>query len=998
MSLVQIKTGQKPKLTGKKYWRSLDELADTPEFRNWVSEEFPTTAVMMDGSSRRTILKLMAASFGLAGLTACSRPEINIKPDARYQMDYVPGASYNYTSAMVLNGHVQGLVVETYDGRPVKIEGNPDHPDSLGAATALAQGSILDVYDPDRAQQVMNGDEASTWEAFDAAVGSLNLGDGAGLRFLSEPVVSPTLDNLRTEALTKFPGASWVEYDAVSRENERAGTMLAFGQALDVHPRFDRASVIVSLDYDFLGTDYPTPLATKRFSERRRWQTEEEMERLSRLYIVESQFSLTGAQAEHRLRLRGSEVRQFAQDLLTAVTGTVAAGGERRAQVLAAAAADLKAAGAEALVVAGPRQPAEVHALAYQINQALGSLGETVTFTAVPARTRVATGVAALQALTNEINSGQVTTLVVFGGNPAYSAPADLQFAMAMGKVANTIYLGTDTNETAAAAKWRLPEVNYLETWGDVWGSNGIATIQQPMIEPLYGGRSAIEVMAVLLGMEQKKGYDIVKNYWTSQWPVGDRSRENTWRAALNNGVLPGTALAEVRPALNAAAIQGAAAAGAPNGIEVAFVPSAATWDGRWANNAWLQETPDPITKLVWGNSVMVSPAMARSQNLASGDMVAVSKGGARLEAAVLVQPGQADNSVTISLGYGRQRVGRVGTGVGFNATALRTADGFWYGQGFAMEKIAGSHVHATTQEYGRMTEPENLGGKTRPLYREVSIDEYRKEPAVIAEMEETEDLESLHPKVADYSKGYQWGMAIDLGACTGCNACVVACQAENNTPIVGKEQVLHGREMHWIRIDRYYVGSEDDPRAVEQPLPCMQCENAPCEYVCPVLATTHSPEGLNDMAYNRCVGTRYCANNCPFKVRHFNFLNYRKNDPEILAMVHNPEVTVRMRGIMEKCTYCVQRIEAARISANVAGHQQIPDGGIVTACQQTCPAEAIAFGNINDPNSRVAKLKQHERNYVMLAQLNIRPRTSYLGRIRNVNPTLEPAEQESNA
>jgi MoCo/4Fe-4S cofactor protein with predicted Tat translocation signal len=996
MNLVQIQTGPKPKATGPKYWRSLEELANTPEFRKWVAEEFPSTAPLLDGQSRRSILKVMAASFGLAGLAACSRPELRLAPQARTQFDYVPGASYNYTSAFVLNGHASGLLVETYDGRPVKIEGNPDHPDSRGAATALAQASVLDVYDPDRAQRVMNGAEESSWQAFEAWAAGLNLGDGTGLRFLSEPVNSPTLENLRQQALARYPNAAWVEYESISRENERQGTMIAFGQALQVHHHFDRAKVILSLDYDFLGADYPTPLATKRFSERRRAHTEEDLERLSRLYVVESQFSLTGARAEHRLRMRGSGIRQFAQDLRAALSGAAAPG----SPYLSAVVADLRAAGAEGLVVAGPRQPAVVHALAHQINSMIGS--GAVTYTAAPAPPRVSSGLGALRALTEAMNAGQVTTLIVLGGNPAYTAPADLQFGAAMAKVANSIYLGTDVNETSAGAKWNLPEAHYLEAWGDARASNGIASVQQPMIEPLYGGKSAIEVLAILLNLPQKKGLDIVKSFWTAQWQGTERQRENIWRKALNDGVLPGAPAAEVRPALNAAAIEQALAqpAAAAAGIEVAFVPSAATWDGRFANNGWMQETPDPITKLVWDNAVLISPATAREQGLATGDMVAITKGNLRLEAAVMVQPGQADNSVAIALGYGRQRVGRVGTGVGFNANLLRTTDGFWYGEGFAIQKVAGTHVLATTQEYGRMEEPEELGtgGHHRPVYREATVGEFRREPGIIAEMAEVPELESLHPFKPDYSQGYQWGMSIDLNACTGCNACVVACQAENNTPVVGKDQVLRGREMHWLRVDRYYVGDENEPRAVEQPIPCMQCENAPCEYVCPVAATTHSSEGLNDMAYNRCVGTRYCANNCPFKVRHFNFLNFHKNEPELMAMVYNPEVTVRMRGIMEKCTYCVQRIQAARITAKVNGRRQIEDGDILTACQQTCPADAIVFGNINDPNSRVSQLKRQERNYAMLAELNIRPRTTYLGRIRNVNPALEPAGEEREA
>jgi molybdopterin-containing oxidoreductase family iron-sulfur binding subunit len=990
MSFVQIQSAPK---TGPKYWRSVDQAANAPEFRQWVEREFPSTAAeMLDGNSRRTILKLMAASFGMAGLVACSRPEIRFAPQARGQEDYIPGSPYNYTTAIVINGQATGLVIKTYDGRPVKVEGNPDHPSSLGAATALMQASVLDIYDPDRSKLVMNAQKESTWEAFSTAAAGLNFGDGAGLRILSEAVISPTLESLRGQLLAKYPAARWVEFDAVSRENERQGAMLAFGQALNALPQYDKARVVLSLDHDFLGLDTASPLATKLFSKRRRVESEEDIERISRLYVVESQFSLTGANAEHRLRAKGGEVRQFAQDLLAGLTAAPSAGSDKRSQFLAAVVKDLKGAGNEALVVAGPRQSAVVHALAHQINQALGANGSTVLFTSAVRPDRVDAGIEGLKTLTGAMNAGQISSIIIVGGNPAYTAPADLQFSSALAKVANSIHLGLHVNETASAAKWHLPEAHYLESWGDARTAAGVAAIQQPMIEPLYGGKSAIELIAELAGSADK-GYQLVKKFWTAQ------VNEAAWRKALNDGVI-GAAAATVSPTVNAAAISAGMAqspALAANGVEVAFVPSSSAWDGKFTNNAWMQETPDPMTKLVWGNAAMVSPKMARDQQLANGDMVTLAQGSYKVDAAIMIQPGQSDGTVTLSLGYGRTRAGSVGNEVGFNANLIRTSDNFWYAPGFTVSKTGATHVHATTQEHGTMVEPAELGGNTRPVFRETSIEEYRKEPGVIKEMVEVPELESIHPPVADYSSGYQWGMAIDLGACTGCNACIVACQAENNTPVVGKDQVLRGREMHWLRVDRYYVGDEEDPRAVEQPIPCMQCENAPCEYVCPVAATTHSPEGLNDMAYNRCVGTRYCANNCPYKVRHFNFLNFHKEMPDIMAMVHNPEVTVRMRGIMEKCTYCVQRIQNAKITAKADGRQlgdgtprELKDGDVVTACQQTCPADAIAFGNINDPGSRVAKLKKQERNYGLLEELQVRPRTTYLGRLRNVNAELE--------
>jgi MoCo/4Fe-4S cofactor protein with predicted Tat translocation signal len=1004
MNLVQIRTtsAPKPQGTGPKYWRSLDQLANTPAFREWVEREFPSSAPeLLDGNSRRSMLKIMAASFGLAGLAACRRPEYHLAPSTRGRADYVTGTPYSYTSAFVLNGQAAGLLVETYDGRPVKIEGNPEHPSSLGAATALAQGSVLSLYDPDRSSKVLEGGKDSGWEKFEAAWKGIPLGDGAGLRFLSETVVSPTLESLRADVLKKYPRAKWIEYESISRESERAGTVMAFGQALNALPQFDKASVVLSLDCDFLGLDHQTPLPTKQFSKRRRIESEEDMEKVSRLYAAESQFSLTGANAEHRLRLKGAEVKQLALDVLAALGGSAPSGAERRSRFVAAVAKDLKAAGPAGLVIAGPRQPAAVHALAHAINATLGSLGTTVTFTKAPAADRVESGVDALRALAEEMNSGQVSTLLILGGNPAYTAPADLQFAPALSKVAVSVHLGAEADETAAAAKWHLPQAHYLETWGDAQSADGTAAIQQPMIEPLYGGKSAIEVLAMVLDLKEKKGLDLVRNHWKSQWPAA--SAENMWRKALNDGVIAGTKAAEVKPpAVDVAKVRTAAATaptGSTNGIEVAFVPSAAVWDGSFANNAWMQEIADPVTKLVWGNAALISKATANEKKLSDGDIVTISRGNVQCEAAVMIQPGQADHTIVLALGYGRAKIGRVGAGVGFNAGLIRTADGFWYGGDFAIASTGKTYTHASMQEHGSMEEPEVLKGMeryTRPVYREATIEEYKKEPKVIEEKQEVPELKSIYPEVA-YTSGYQWGMAIDLGACTGCSACVVACQAENNTTVVGKYQVLRGREMHWLRVDRYYVGPPEEPRAVTQPLPCMQCENAPCENVCPVSATTHSPEGLNDMAYNRCVGTRYCANNCPYKVRHFNFLDWHKNflvreqlEPQTFAMVYNPDVSVRMRGIMEKCTYCVQRIQEARIAAKADGRREIREGDVVTACQQTCPADAIAFGNILDPNSRVAKLKKQERNYAMLAELDTKPRTTYLGRLRNPNPELE--------
>jgi molybdopterin-containing oxidoreductase family iron-sulfur binding subunit len=971
--------------TGKTYWRSLDELAAKPEFDEWLHREFPQGASELRGkASRRNLLKLMAASFGLAGLTACRRPVENILPVSRAVEDYIPGAPLYYATAMTLGGVATGLVVECHDGRPTKIEGNPRHPESLGACSAFAQASVLNLYDPDRSRTVLRERRASSWEEFTAFAAphfdALRTQGGQGLRFLSEMVASPSLDALRRQTLAAFPQAKWIEYEPLASGAAHAGAELAFGEALDAHAHYGEADVIVSLDHDFLGLDAPSILPIREFTARRRVDTTKDQ--MNRLYVVESQYSLTGAAADHRLRARSSDVREVAVALaeeLKLIGNPLKVLGpptDNRAKWIRAVARDLDRHRGGSLVVAGPRQPALVHALALWINHALGNVGRAVTLTR-PVRDRAAS----FGELAAELSAGRVNTLVVLGGNPAYTAPADLDLAAGIARVPVSIHLGEQANETAAAAKWHLPEAHYLETWGDARASDGTLTIAQPMIQPLHGGRSALEVLALLGGRQDARAYDIVREHWTGQWPAAERERR--WRQALHDGRLESGARAEVAaPKLDAKRITAAIAA-APSrrdALEVVFVPSSSVYDGRFANNGWMQEAPDPMTKLTWDNAALVSPATARQLGVEHGDVVALARQGREVAAPVYVQPGQADGSISIALGYGRDKAGRVGRGVGTNAYHIRTSDAVWFAGDVAVRKLGRKHAFAVTQEHSSM--------EGRPQVREASVDEYRQDPHFASAPDSHTELFSLYKETK--SEGhYQWGMAIDLNSCIGCNACLVACQAENNIPIVGKREVIHGREMHWIRMDRYFAGAAEDPQVLYQPMACQQCESAPCENVCPVAATNHSSEGLNDMVYNRCIGTRYCANNCPYKVRRFNFFDYHKAEGETLKAAYNPDVTVRMRGVMEKCTYCVQRIQEKKIQAKTEGRRGIADGEIVTACQQTCPAGAIVFGNINDPSSRVSKLKREERNYAVLKELNTKPRTTYLAKLRNPNPEL---------
>ncbi len=967
--------------TGSQYWRSLEQLVETPMFREWLHREFPAGATMLENaSSRRRVLQLMAASLGLAGMTACRRPVENILPAAYGSEEIVPGVPLWYATSMTVGGFATGLLVESHDGRPTKIEGNPKHPSSLGATSTYAQAAVLGLYDPDRSRAVLDRGRPSSWEEFEKFVkehfDAARVGDGARLRFLSESVGSPSLEAVRAHLQARFPKARWIEYEPLNQDQVAAGAELAFGEAVVPQYRFERAEIIVSLDHDFLGLDALSLAWIREFARRRGGDAPQSG--MNRLYAVESRFSLTGAAADHRLRRRPSEVAEFARALARRLR---VIGGEAGRDTFAAALAhDLEAHRGRSLILAGPRQPAEVHALAHLLNQELGNAGAAVTY-AKPPQASPQRQLAALQSLAAEMTAGQVETLVVLGGNPAYTAPADMDFANLLKKAPVVIRLGLEEDETSAVSRWHLPEAHFLETWGDGRAVDGTVSMQQPLIEPLYGSKSAAEVVALIAGYKDRRGYDIVRNYWMSRWPA--KEAEKTWRKALHDGIAPGggSALANVRAdAKRVAAAVEAWRAPAAKGLEIAFHPGWAAWDGRFANNGWLQETPEPMTRLTWDNAALMSPKTASDLGVKTGDVVTLAVGGREAAAAVLVEPGHADGCASVALGYGRRRCGRAGRNVGFNAFALRTAVAPWNASGVEVRKTGRTQRLATTQDHHSM--------EGRPLIREATLEEYRKDPKFVSHATPHHEAFSLY-KEPVYDKGYQWGMAIDLNACVGCNACVVACQAENNIPIVGKAEVLHGREMHWIRVDRYFHGPADDPQAVTQPVTCQQCEAAPCENVCPVAATTHSPEGLNDMAYNRCVGTRYCSNNCPYKVRRFNFLDFHKGIGEVEKMAFNPDVTVRMRGVMEKCTYCVQRIEEKKIQAKREGRRAVRDGEIRTACQQVCPAEAIVFGNINDPASRVAALRKHDRGYRLLEELNTKPRTMYLGKLRNPNPEL---------
>ncbi len=976
---------------GPDYWRGLEELAQTDEFQELLHREYPQAEPeWLDPVSRRSFLQLMGASLALAGVSGCTRqPTEAIVPYVKQPEEIVLGKPLFFATATTLRGYASGVLVESHEGRPTKIEGNPDHPASLGATDAYAQGSILDLYDPDRTQAVMNAGKIRPWTAFRDMVRAVAEGQkgtkGAKLRILTETVTSPTLARQLAAVLKDYPEAKWVQYEAAGRDGAREGAKLAFGEYVETQYHFDKARTILSIDADFVNDTPGNVRYTRDFSSTRKVQ--DEKGEMSRLYMVETAPTPTGGSADHRLALTPSEIEGFARTVAAALGVGVKPDARlsKHQKWIDALVADLKKSAGESMVIAGEEQPAAVHALAHSMNHALGGAGKTVVYTE-PVEAAPQNQLEALRQLAEDMDKGQVDTLVILGGNPAFTAPADLDFTAKLSKVALRVYWTMQDDETAALCHWTIPATHPLETWSDARAYDGTVTIMQPLIDPLYQGRSAHELIDTIFGTAQKSGHDLVRETWSAGKDKAEFDK--FWRRALHDGVVKGSALPAKSVTPGDVPSKIAAAAEAKEGtLEIAFRPDPTIFDGRWVNNGWLQELPKTTSRLTWDNVAMLSPATARKLGVDNEQVVTLEVDGRKVDAPVWVQPGQADNCVTVWLGYGRTITGRVGKDTGFNAYAIRSSKAPWGGPGLTIKKTGTTKRLACTQYHHSM--------EGRAVVRSASLEEYRKEPEFAQKMGETPPSEDSMYKPPIIYDGYSWGMAIDLSSCVGCNACAIACQAENNIPVVGKDQVTRGREMHWIRVDRYFKGDVESPEVYFQPVPCQQCENAPCETVCPVGATNHSAEGLNDMVYNRCVGTRYCSNNCPYKVRRFNFYLFSDFNTESLKGVRNPNVTVRSRGVMEKCTYCVQRINVAKIEAEKQD-RKVKDGDIVTACQQVCPADAIVFGDQNDPTSRVAKLKADPRNYSLLGELNTRPRTTYVARVRNPNPELAALEPKS--
>lgn len=970
---------------GRLYWRSLEDLLLSPDARRELAREFPPGASEWPAQlDRRSFLGLMAASLALAGVTGCTRqPLENILPYVRQPEELVLGEPLFFATAMPLSGFGAGMLVKSREGRPIKADGNPDHPASLGGSSIWLQTCLLDLYDPDRARAVTKQGQPASWAAFQGALHQALLAQqkkkGAGLRILTQTITSPTLGAQLSSIQKAFPQSRWHQYEPVNRDYAMEGAQMAFGERLAAHYDFRAARRILSIDSDFLYTHPERLRYARHFSDQRRVVVRGP--EMNRLYVVEPSLTVTGANADHRLALSSRQLEAAAFHLARelGLEVEVPPGLSREQQAwMSAVARDLKSHLGESLVTVGEFQPPHLHALEHFINRALENAGRTVRYTPL-AEAAPVMQIQSLQDLVRDMEQGKVELLFIVGGNPAYDAPSDLAFANALQKVEQAFHLTVSPNETSVLCEWLLPRSHFLESWGDIRSFDGTVTIMQPLIAPLFDSRSDYELLGLIeQPLRERKGYEIVRAFWreTNHW----KDFETGWRRALHDGLVENTSLPAREPAPRQPLPRPPSRSAA--GLEAVFRPDPNVWDGRFADNPWLQETPKPISKLTWDNAILISPGLAERMGLSNQDMVEVRAGPRKVKGPILVYPGQADDVITLHLGYGRTRAGRPGRNVGFNFYPLRTSATPWSAEGVTLDRVSGQHTLVTTQTHQRLESEE------RQIFRAGTLEEFRQNPDFVQKHVKIPGREETlyDPRQFEYFR--KWGMCIDLTTCIGCNACLTACNIENNIPVVGKEQVRMSREMLWLRVDTYFKGTLDNPQVCFEPVPCMHCENAPCEYVCPVEAAIHDSEGLNLQVYNRCVGTRYCSNNCPYKVRRFNFLSYANLDA-LGALRQNPEVSVRWRGVMEKCTYCVQRISAARVLAKEE-NRDIREGEVQTACQQACPTAAIVFGIMTDSGSEVSRYKQHPLDFPMLGQLNTRPRTTYLAKLTNPNQDLK--------
>ena len=1052
-----------PRPPSQQYWQSLSQLAETPAMQAAAGDSFGQEfqnydPAAMVNTSRRKFLKLAGASMALAGvtLTGCRRwPKESVVDQNSRPVGHIPGVPEKYASLFELGGIAQPLLVTTYDGRPIKIEGNPLHPLSatfggkLGSSTMLAQASLLEMYDPERSRTPLLRNNSvrqpMSWASFTAFAAEKLTGDGAGIAVLSESTLSPTVRDSVASFQKKFPAAKFYEYEPISRDNERVANKLAFGHTGRWVYDLAAAEIIVSFDSDLFASH---PNALKHTNDwakgRKSVDTEKKM---NRLYAIESRFTTTGTVADHRLPAGSRLIEQLVLQLAhkAGLESGQASLKQDEIKFVDQIWEDLKKSEGKAVVTGGFNVRAEVLAVIAAINEKIGALGKTVTVIPEPERL---THVEAIAELTQRLTAGQVETLIILGGNPVYDAPADLGFDSALGKAKNSIHLSLYDNETSALCLWHVNRAHYLESWGDAEFWDGSVGIQQPMIEPLFGGKTPAELLAVLAGEAGAKGQELLYRTWGNRLSKPFVASDASFQKILHDGFAPGSAAPVKLTAVKPSTVGFEAEI---TGYELRFIPDSKVYDGRFANNGWLQETPDLISKITWDNAALISYADAKElgvkQRNHEEDVIEIKLDGKSLEIPAFIVPGQPKGVITLALGYARKnagailltdRPGSIGSGVGYDTYKLRNSKNLWSAYGATAAKTGATATIASTAEHNNI-EPmgfeiraERIGQKFEPgaVVHETTLAKYLENPEEAHEGSEKMLPLQLFPgpylkKDAapgtpdQFATPHAWGMTIDMSTCVGCNACVVACQAENNIPVVGRDEVIMTRQMQWLRIDRYFKSSgatyeeklaDPNPEITLQPMMCVHCENAPCEQVCPVAATVHDAEGLNTMVYNRCIGTRYCANNCPYKVRRFNFLDYQSRIPgdwrkpwlgipdtqqeesidKIKALVFNPNVTVRMRGVMEKCTYCVQRIKTAENTRRIEwldGKRPEPtvdDFDVVTACQQACPAEAIIFGNLNDKESLVYKTQEHERAYQVLQELNNRPRTHHLAKIRN--------------
>lgn len=964
----------------RQFWRTLDQKLDNEAYQKSLDDEFPYREDIPK-IDRRDFMKFVGASTIMAGLAGCRNlPTEEIVPYVKAPEEFVPGKPIYYATSFVHAGYAIGVLAESHMGRPTKVEGNPEHPASLGSADAITLASVYGLYDPDRTQEVQQGKDTSTWDLFFKAIRESIAKDPGGFRILAESITSPSLAKLCADCEVKMPGSKWHHFEPVGGENTHEGAIQAFGEAVQPVYDFSKANIVVSLDSDFLSGLPGSVRYARDFSERRK------IDQMNRVYAVDSYPTLVGAMADHRMAMKPSEVEKFARTLAREVGVSTDGGNFEGPPWMGALISDLNANRGSSLVVAGEHQPAEVHALAHAMNSVLGNVGQTVRYVA-PMTVGDDLHSNSIRSLIDDMKAGRVSTLLILGGNPVYNTSADLEFAGALKNVAFKAHWGATSDETSAHCDWHVPACHYLEAWGDARAYDGTVSLIQPLIRPLYAGKSAHEVLDGLMD-GARKGRDIVRDFWLKERSVDEKA----WAAWLEKGFIPNSALPSKSVTLTSQPMTSSRAAESA-GIELLFLPDPFLHDGRYANNPWLQELQKPFTSMTWDNTVQLSPRTAASQGLENHDIVDIEINGRKVTGPVWVVPGMADSTAVIHLGFGRTNGGVIAEGPGFNAYAIKPSLFPTYMEGLKLTKVGRSFPLAATHGHHQT--------EGRDIVRTGTLAELQSNPNMAPEGYHAIDEERNLYRSNDFKyDGYKWAMTIDLNHCIGCNACVTACQSENNIANVGKEQVIRQRELHWIRIDRYYLGDINNPdEIVFQPVACMHCEQAPCEPVCPVAATVHSKEGLNQMVYNRCVGTRYCSNNCPYKVRRFNYINYgdrtdypstedKKRPAPTLRLLQNPDVTVRGRGVMEKCTYCVQRINEARIEAK-KHDREIEDGEIVTACQQACPTRAITFGNMADPNSAVSKTRADGRNYLLLEELQTKPRTTYLGKVRNPNPNL---------